>query len=85
VLPVLATKGDNIEGDWKLDRAIAQVAYDYDLPLVNVWRAIQPLPNHGLQPPKNIYLTGDAWMLRNEAWLKTLDAARKILDQDDPG
>lgn len=71
-LPILATKADNIEGDWKLNQAIAQVAYDYDLPLVNVWRAVQDLPNHGLVSPKNIYLTGDGWMRRNYAWLYTL-------------
>lgn len=71
-LPILATKADNIEGDWKLNQAIAQVAYDYDLPLVNVWRSVQDLPNHGLEAPKNIYLTGDGWMRRNYAWLNIL-------------
>jgi hypothetical protein len=79
-LPILSTKADNIEGDWKLNEAIAQVAYDYDLPLVNVWRSVQDLPNHGLQSPKNIYLTGDGWMRRNYAWLKTLDRIRSLFD-----
>jgi hypothetical protein len=79
-LPILATKADDIEGDWRLDLAIAQVAYDYDLPLVNVWRSVQDLPNHGLeQPPKNEYLTGDGWMRRNYAWLKTLEKVRLVL------
>ena len=80
-LPVLSTKADNIEGDWKLNQAIAQVAYDYDLPLVNVWRSVRDLPNHGLESPKNIYLTGDGWMRRNYAWLFTLERIRKLLDQ----
>lgn len=71
-LPILSTKADNIENDWKLNQAIAQVAYDYDLPLVNVWRNVQDLPNHGLESPKNIYLTGDGWMRRNYAWLYIL-------------
>ncbi|HEX7620521.1 MAG TPA: SGNH/GDSL hydrolase family protein [Anaerolineales bacterium] len=76
-LPILATKADDIEGDWKLDLAVAQVAYDYDLPLVNVWRSVQNLPNHGLElPPKNEYLTGDGWMRRNYAWLTTLEKVR---------
>ena len=75
-LPMLATKADNIEKDWKLNQAIAQVAYDYDLPLVNVWRSVQDLPNLGLQSPKNIYLTGDGWMRRNYAWLELLDKIR---------
>jgi len=78
-LPILATKADNIEGDWKLNQAIVQVAYDYDLPLVNVWRSVHDLPNHGLEGPKNIYLTGDGWMRRNYAWLDTLEKIRLLL------
>jgi hypothetical protein len=58
VLPVLATKADNLEGDNSINRAIAQVAYDYDLPLWNFWRAAQPLPEHGLQAD-GFHLTHD--------------------------
>jgi hypothetical protein len=81
-LPILATKADNIEEDWKLNEAIAHVAYDYDLPLVNAWRAVQFLPNHGLESPKNIYLTGNGWLARNDAWLRTLDVLRIAIEQD---
>jgi hypothetical protein len=84
-LPILATKADNIEGDWKLNESAAQVAYDYDLPLVNVWRSVQDLPNRGLESPKNIYLTGDAWMRRNSVWLQTLDETRLFLAQKTGG
>ena len=80
-LPVLATKADNIEGDWKLDQAIAQVAYDYDLPLVNTWRTVQFLPNHGLEAPRNVYLTPNGWLARNDIWLRTLDLIRSALVQ----
>lgn len=69
-LPILATKADNVEGDWKLNQAIAQVAYDYDLPLVNVWLSVQDLPGRGIE--RRVYLTGDGWMRRNAAWLATL-------------
>jgi hypothetical protein len=78
-LPVLATKADDVEKDWKLDQVIAQVAYDYELPLVNVWRTVQDLPNHGLVAPENIYLTPDGWMQRNYAWLVMLDKIRQVL------
>ena len=81
-LPILATKADNVEGDWKLNQVIAQVAYDNDLPLVNVWLSVQDLPNHGLElPPRQVYLTGDGWMKRNYAWLVTLDHVRASLAQ----
>ena len=78
-LPILATKADNIEKDWKLNLANARVAGDYDLPLVNVWRAVQPLPNNGLQAPNNVYLTANGWLKQNDAWIKTLDAVRAEL------
>jgi hypothetical protein len=78
-LPILATKADNVEGDWKLNEAIAQVAYDYDLPLVNVWRSVHDLPGKGLE--RKIYLTPDGWMRRNQAWLLTLDRVRETLPQ----
>ena len=81
-LPILATKADNVEGDWKLNQVIAQVASDNDLPLVNVWLSVQDLPNHGLElPPRQVYLTGDGWMKRNYAWLVTLDQVRAALAQ----
>jgi len=58
VLPILATKADNLEGDNSINAAIARVAYDYDLPLWNWWRAAQLLPNHGL--------TSDGFHLTND-------------------
>ncbi len=58
VLPVLATKADNLEGDYSVNLAIARVAYDYDLPLWNFWLAVQPLPSHGLQSD-GFHLTHD--------------------------
>jgi hypothetical protein len=76
-LPILATKADNVEGNWKLNQAIAQVAYDYDLPLVNVWRSVHDLPGGGLE--RKIYLSPDGWMRRNQAWLFTLDGVRQEL------
>ncbi|MBA4384623.1 MAG: hypothetical protein C0410_07795 [Anaerolinea sp.] len=79
-LPILATKADNIEEDWTLNLAIARVAYDYELPLINIWSAVQDLPNHGLSAPANEYLTADAWMVRNDVWLKTLEQVRMVLD-----
>lgn len=49
VVPVLATKADNLEGDHAINLIIARVAYDYDLPLWNFWLAVQELPDEGLQ------------------------------------
>ena len=49
IVPILATKPDNLEGDGSLNAAVARVALAYDVPLWNEWKALRPLPNHGLQ------------------------------------
>jgi hypothetical protein len=48
IVPILTTKADNIEGDHKINRIVAQLAWEYDVPLWNFWAAVQPLPYHGL-------------------------------------
>lgn len=49
VLPVLATKADNLEGDHWVNETIARLAQEYELPLWNFWAAVQDLPHAGLQ------------------------------------
>lgn len=49
-VPIIATKAANLEGNHRITATIAQIAYDYDIPLWNYWAAVQPLPNHGLSP-----------------------------------
>lgn len=86
VVPILATKADNREGDYAFNAILARLAYEYNIPLWNFWAAVQPLKNHGL--------TGDdghlAWAdpnhleypfsmevaipVRNVTALETLDA-----------
>lgn len=85
VVPILSTKGDNLEGDHRINRAIACLARENDLPLWNFWAAIQPLPDRGLQPDRE-HLTygppdfGDrhamqsAWTVRNLTALQALDS-----------
>jgi hypothetical protein len=48
VLPILATKADNLEGDGSVNATLAKLAYEYDIPLWNFWKAVQPLPGGGL-------------------------------------
>lgn len=72
-VPVLSTKLDNIEGDHSLNLATARVAYDMDIPLMNVWLAADDLPNHGLDAGRdNVYMTPLAWDRRNYTALVTL-------------
>lgn len=86
VIPILITKADNVEGGHTINLATAQVAYDYDIPLINWWRAAQSLPNHGLdldrdagkQPP-NFHISYEAWSERSYITLQTLDALHTTL------
>ena len=91
-LPIIATKADNLEGDHAINATIAQIAYEYEIPLWNFWAAVQPLPNHGLSPD-NFHLTfarnffddpqrmKSAWPWRNLTALQTLDAVQNALNE----
>jgi hypothetical protein len=85
IVPILSTKGDNLEGDHRINRTIACLAHEYEVPLWNFWAAIQPLPNHGLQPDQEHLTYGitdfddpdamqTAWTVRNLTALQALDA-----------
>ena len=90
-LPIIATKADNLEGDHAINATVAQIAYEYEIPLWNFWAAVQPLPNHGLSPD-NFHLTfarnffddrqrmKSAWPWRNLTALQTLDLVRNKLN-----
>ncbi len=85
--PIIATKADNLEGDHSINAAVAQLAYEYDIPLWNYWAAVQPLPDQGLSDDR-FHLTfarnffddptrmQNAWPWRNLTALQTLDAVR---------
>jgi len=91
-VPIIATKADNLEGDNSINATIAQIAYDYDLPMWNFWAAVQPLPNHGLSQD-NFHLTfarnffddpdrmKNAWPWRNLTALQSLDVVRRGLTE----
>ena len=91
-VPIIATKADNLEGDHSINATVAQIAYDYDIPLWNFWAAVQPLPNHGLSAD-NFHLTfarsffddrvrmKSAWPWRNLTALQTLDVVRRGLTE----
>ena len=90
VVPILATKADNLEGDGSLNLTIARLALEYDLPLWNFWLALQPLPDHGLQPDGAHITWGHnlfddplemerGWPIRNLTALQSLAAVWRTL------
>ena len=94
-VPIIATKADNLEGDHSINATIAQIAYEYDIPLWNFWLAVQPLADHGLTGD-GFHLTfarnffddrarmKSAWPWRNLTALQTLDAVHKGLIDAQP-
>jgi hypothetical protein len=91
-VPIIATKADNLEEDYSINATIAQIAYEYDIPLWNFWAAVQPLSNHGLSSD-NFHLTfarnffddpdrmKSAWPWRNLTALQTLDVIHRELTE----
>ncbi|MBE0670179.1 MAG: SGNH/GDSL hydrolase family protein [Anaerolineales bacterium] len=95
VVPILATKGDNLEGDNSINAEIAEIAVEYDIPLWNLWVALQSLPNQGhdtelndgfhLSFSRNFFdqpknmLSG--WPWRNLTALQALDSVRRGLQE----
>lgn len=60
VLPVLITfpPQPGLEAESRaLNERVVQLAGEYDVPLINLWRALQDKPNHGIDPEHNNYLS----------------------------
>lgn len=55
IVPILATKADNREGNHAFNRIVAQLAYEYDVPLWNFWAAVQPLKYGVLNDQGHLY------------------------------
>ena len=89
VLPVVGTKADNVEGNHFINATIARLAHEYGVPLWNYWRAVQPLPDHGLQAD-GVHLTfapprfddpaamQKAWPVRN---LNALQILQRVMEK----
>jgi hypothetical protein len=91
VLPILSTFPGNLElwnASLRYNRIVVQIAIDYDIPLMNLWKALETLPNHGLNDDgRHLSLpvtdAGDltepnlerGYPLRNLVTLQALDAA----------
>ncbi len=85
VVPILSTKADNVEGDHRINLATAELAYEYHLPLWNFWLAVQPMPNHGIDPDRDgFHISYEAWSVRSFTALQALDAVWRSVQADQP-
>jgi len=80
VIPILATKADNREKDERINRDMALLASENDLPLWNFWAAVSDLPDRGLYTRSDrplqgdIYLTDEAAQIHRMTGLAALNA-----------
>jgi hypothetical protein len=72
VVPILATKADNREKDERINRDMAMLAAEYDLPLWNFWAAVSDLPNRGLYTRDDRPLQGDIYLTEEAAVIHRL-------------
>ncbi|MBW8012336.1 MAG: thermonuclease family protein [Chloroflexi bacterium] len=82
VLPIIVNKADATGPNYPLNRIMAQVAYDFDIPLTNYWAAVQGLPNNGMDPNDSlgIHILGEAYPVKRITGLQTLDAILNSVD-----
>jgi hypothetical protein len=60
ILPLLntfPTRPEDPEKSLLLNRIVVRVAEDYDIPLINLNRALEPLPHQGVDPNDTIHLS----------------------------
>jgi len=79
VVPILATKADNRELDDRINRDMALLASEYDLPLWNFWAALSDIPNRGLYVMEGRELQG-AIYLNEEASLRHRMTGLEVLN-----
>ncbi len=90
VIPILSTFPGNLNF-WDrtvlYNQIVVRIALDFDIPLINLWLALESLPNHGLEADgfhlsetaygKSCYLTGtylqSGYPMRNLVTLQTLN------------
>ncbi len=60
VLPILSTfplRPEFPEKSVTYNQIVVQVAQDYDIPLINLWAALEPLENQGIDPVETTHMT----------------------------
>lgn len=78
-VPVFVTKADNREKDERVNRTMAELAVEYDLPLWNFWASVQHLPENGMEPGSDMYLSPEGLEVHRQGGLQALDAVWRAL------
>lgn len=82
ILPILATKADNREGDSSINLQIAETSEMYDIPIWNFWSTVQGLANGGLKSASDVadlYLTDEGLKIHRHSALRAIDSVWRQL------
>ncbi len=73
-LPILIMKADKAEAETHvINPAMARVAYQYDVPIINFWQAVQYIDNRGIDPDRDgFHLSEEGYHLKEILALRTL-------------
>jgi uncharacterized protein YqiB (DUF1249 family) len=73
-LPIIIMKADQSEGETPIiNPAMARVAYQYNLPIINFWRSAQLLDNRGIDPTREgFHLSQEGYERKEILALRTL-------------
>jgi hypothetical protein len=72
-VPVLVFKADNRELDERVNTAYAEIAAERGLPAWNFWATVQHLPDGGMKPTSEMYLSDEAMIIHRDGALQALD------------
>ena len=84
VVPILATKADNRELDDRVNRDMAMLADEFNLPLWNFWASLEDLPNRGLyvmdgrEEQGAVYLNEEAQEIHRMTGLEALNIIWRV-------
>jgi hypothetical protein len=94
ILNTFPTRPEDPQKSLLLNQIVVRVAQDYDIPLVNLNRALEQLPNHGVNPQDTTHLTTPpdervdvftpenlqtGFTVRNLVTLQALEAVLKVV------
>lgn len=79
-IPVIVTKADNRELDGHVNQTLADLAVEFNLPVWNFWASVQHLPEHGMEPGSDMYLSEDGLDIHRQGGLDALDAIWRMAE-----
>ena len=79
-IPVIVTKADNREKDGHVNQNLADLATEFNLPVWNFWASVQHLPENGMEPESDMYLSEAGLEIHRQGALEALDAIWRMAE-----